>query len=125
MSFYALIKTTITDTEEFRRICERNNINYVESETRHTFRNYEVQATLQENGKVFGYFIKDGGAFRVLLDKDASYRGVAKHLGDGGILTRDYSCGMLEKGIVDNNGMIIDKQYNPDGSVTIRAAINQ
>ena len=125
MSFYALIKTTITDTEEFRRVCERNNLQYCTENIAGSFRGYDVHAELMENGRTFGYLVKDGGSFRVMLDTDAGYRRTAKHLGDGSVLTRDYACGMIEKGITDSNGMIIDKQYNSDGSVVLKVAVNQ
>ena len=123
MSNWATIKTAITDTNEFRRACERNNVQFCTENISGTFQKYEVHAELRDNGKTFGYLVKDGGSFRVMLDRDSRYRGLAKQIGDGGCLTRDYAIGVIENSITDANGMVTDKQYNPDGSVTIKCAV--
>ena len=118
MSFWAKIKTTINDLDAFKRTCDKHNIECVE--TGGKYRNYDVHSELRHNGTTFGHLIKDGGGFRVALDRDANYRRTAKHIGNGDILTRDYAVDVAENSIVESGGEVVDRIYNADGSIVLK-----
>jgi hypothetical protein len=123
MSFWSKISVTINDLEMFKNTCDKNNVEFIPV-TGENFRGYEVHARLQDNatGSIGGYLVKDGGAYRVMMDRDGGYSRFANRLGgDVGKLTQDYTVGMIDQQVRKAGGIILDHQTLPDGSILLRA----
>lgn len=109
--------------------CEKNNIGYERVEPG-TLKNagYEVHAILRDlsDGAAGMYsstaqVVKDGGAFRLMMDNDTKYSSIAKRCGkNGGTITRDYTLSAVEKGVRRSGGLINMVQEQPDGSIIVK-----
>ncbi len=129
MSFWMRVGVKIEDLECFKQSCRQNSVRFDENQdTNFKMQGFAVHATLtdtkvNERGRMnTGYLVKDGGGFKVIVDNDPHYSSLTKRLGkNGGKLTRDYTSGVISKGVVRGGGMINSVKEQPDGSVVIKA----
>lgn len=122
MSCWALIKGEINDLEVFKKTCDRAGIYYRECNEARSFQGYTIKADLCEGDVCRGHLVHDGGGFRVVMDTDGNYNPLAKRLGgDGGHLIRNYEVDAIEKQLQQSGCSIVDRTYEADGSIVLRA----
>ena len=127
MSFWAKCGVTINDLECFRQSCRQNGVTFeLNEDPNFTWQGSPVYALLHDtiSGKTRqGFLLREGGAFKLAMDTDASYSQLTKRLGKGGgILCRDYTQGVVEKGVRDAGGMVNSVVEQADGSIVMRIA---
>ena len=127
MSFWCRLGITISDLNCFKESCRQNGVTFELNEDENfTWQGSPVHALLHDtiSGKTRqGFLLREGGAFKLAMDTDASYSQLTKRLGKGGgILCRDYTQGVVEKGVRDAGGMVNSVVEQADGSIVMRIA---
>lgn len=125
MSFWQKLGVTISDLECFKESCRQNGVEYKEEKegSKQTSRGLPVHATLsvKGSGRNSAFLVREGGAFKVVMDNDTGYSAFSRHVGaNGGKLTRDYAVGVVTKGAKRNGAFVSSTQEQPDGSVIIK-----
>lgn len=125
MSFWTRLGLKISDLECFKESCRRHGIEYVENQDKNfKIRGFNVHAILNDQtagAQRQGFLVRDGGAFKMVVDNDASYSTISKRLGrNGGKLTRDYAHNVVKKGVARSGAMINSCKERADGSLVLR-----
>ncbi len=129
MSFWSRLGIAIQDLECFKASCAEHDVSYEENQDANfKMQGMPVHATLKDlkaegYGSNSAYLVRDGGAYKIVVDNDVNWSTFSRRLGtNGGKVARDYTKGVVMKGVKRNGGMINLVQEQPDGSIIMKVS---
>jgi len=128
MSFWSRVGVQINDLSCFKASCDQHDIEFEQcKDPDFKQAGYKVYAFLKDKSRgrrgYDGYLVEDGGGFKMIVDNDPNYSMITRRLGrNGGKLGRDYTKGVITKGVRKSGKMVDWAREQDDGSIVMKVS---